>query len=321
MPRESRISPRKSAMLPSKVSDMDPARQPAALVEVFLASLGESVRTGAGGTEALGPRLAAAIEEARAAWPDLDVRDEAYVQHLARHATDDPIAWLERVRADDLFLAFGCASGDAVALAAFDRIHGTEMRSLADRLVPSAIAQEVVQTLHQQLLVASDEREPGIAKYAGQGRLRGWLRVTTVREALRARKKKGLEVPAEENALEAVGTAGADPELRYMKELYKAEFREAFADALAALTARERTLLRYTVIDGLSVDRVGAIYRVHRATAARWVAKARERLVAETRQALMRRLAVGAPEQESILRLIRSDLDLSIRSFLREEAS
>ena len=301
-------------------TNMSPASQPE-LLQAFLASADETVRQSTEDPGKLGTMLGSIVEAARAAWPALGVADAAFAGHLGAHAQDDPVAWLERVRGDDLYLAFACTCGDPAAVAAFDRVHGTEMRMLADRLLPSAVAQEVVQTLHQQLLVASEGRPPGIAKYAGQGRLRGWLRVTTVREAIRARKKKGLEVPAEEQALEAVGTEGADPELRYMKALYKAEFREAFSDALSALTPRERTLLRYTVIDGLSVDRVGVIYRVHRATAARWVAKARERLIVETRRELMRRLAVGGAEQESILRLIRSDLDLSIRSFLREEAS
>jgi len=291
------------------------------LVRAFLRHADPDVRESVDDTESLGQRLEAAIFEVRQAWPDLDLDGEAFVAHLASHAVGEWKDWLDRVRADDLYLAFGCVQGSPAALQAFDRIHGSEMRQLSERLLSPALAQEVVQRLSQQLLVGTDERPPGIAQYAGQGRLRGWLRVTTVREAVRTRKKTGGEVPAEEQALEAAGADGGDPELRYMRELYKGEFRGAFADALTALSVRERTLLRYTVIDGLSVDRIGGIYRVHRATAARWVAKAREHLVVETRRELTRRLAVGGAEQESILRLIRSDLDLSIRSFLREEAS
>lgn len=291
------------------------------LARAFLASAGVSQARAVDETTHLALRLEDIVASARAAWPALDLDDVAFVEHLGSLSAGDLETWLDQLRVDDAYLAFGCARGDAASLEAFERVHAPEMRALAERLLPGAGAQEVVQKLSEQLLVATGTRPPGIARYAGQGRLRAWLRVTTVREAVRARKKAGLETPAEEQALQAVGTEGADPELRYMRELYKAQFREAFSDALAALTPRERTLLRYTVIDGLTVDRVGAIYRVHRATAARWVAKARERLISETRRALMQRLAVGAPEQESILRMIRSDLDLSIRSFLREEAS
>lgn len=290
-----------------------------ALIESFVGNVPGDVRVEA--SEGLGEKLAGIVMAARGAWPSVDVPDEDFVAHMATHATGDVEEWLDRVRGEDLWLAYACSRGDKLALDAFERSHGSQMQVLAERLVSPELAQEVVQVLRQQLLVGDGERPPGIAKYAGQGKLKGWLRVTTVREAVRVRKKHGLEVPSEEQALEGAGARGIDPELRYMKELYKAEFREAFTGALAALTARERTLLRYHVIDGLTVDRVGVIYRVHRATAARWIAAARERLVDETRRELTRRLAVAAPEQESILRLIRSDLDLSIRSFLNEEAS
>ena len=299
---------------------MNPEAKSSDLASAFLACVEHPQPHALDRTE-LEKQLRAILASACAAWPDLDLDEVSFVEHLGSLSPEDFATWLGQLRADDAYLAFGCARGDAASLEVFERVHAAEMRVLAMRLLPEATAQEVVQKLRQQLLVATETRPPGIAKYAGQGRLRAWLRVTTVRESVRARKKAGLEMPAEEQALQAVGTEGGDPELRYMRALYKAQFREAFSDALAALTPRERTLLRYTVIDGLTVDRVGAIYRVHRATAARWVAKARERLVVETRRALMQRLAVGAPEQESILRLIRSDLDLSIRSFLREEVS
>ena len=286
------------------------------LADAFLQSAEQTLRSLDGAD--LEERLEDLLADARAVWPELAVDDLAFLRHVASHTPD--IASLDRVHADELLLAFGCACGVDAALRTFDRVHGAEMRVLAERLLPAALAQEVVQTLEQQLLVATADRPPGIAQFSGQGKMRGWLRVITVREAVRVRKKKGLE-PTIDDALEAVGAEGDDPELRYMKALYKTEFREAFTLALGNLTGRERTLLRYTVIDGLNVDRVGAIYRVHRATAARWVAHARERLVVETRRELTERLAVGGPEQDSILRLIRSDLDLSIRTLLREDAS
>lgn len=293
-------------------------REPTPLADAFLDQGSGAFRTWPTDRATLEESLRSFVREAKAAWPSITIDDVAFVRHVASYASDPGV--MGRMRAGDLLLAFACACGEDTALRSFERVHGTEMRQLAERLVPPALAEEVVQTLHQQLLVATEDRDAGIAKFSGQGKLRGWLRVTTVREAVRIRKKKGLEVPGEVEALEAVGTEGADPELRYMKALYKAEFRQAFVAGLSNLSPRERTLLRYTVIDGLTVDRVGAIYRVHRATAARWVSAARENLVAQTRRELMRRLAVGAVEQESILRLIVSDLDLSIRSLLREEA-
>ena len=102
---------------------------------------------------------------------------------------------------------------------------------------------------------------------------------------------------------------GDDPEIEYMKRTYAAEFRAAFADAMAQLGPREQTLLRYHHIDGLNIDEIGAIYRVHRVTAFRWLEKAKETLVVATLGALKTRLNVSPRELDSVLRLIRCDVD------------
>ena len=75
---------------------------------------------------------------------------------------------------------------------------------------------------------------------------------------------------------------------------HRAEFRRAFNDAAAQLTDRERTLLRYRFYDGLSIDEICVLYRVHGATIARWLAAIREDLFEATRARLIRRLAISA---------------------------
>ena len=105
---------------------------------------------------------------------------------------------------------------------------------------------------------------------------------------------------------------GDDPEIEYMKRTYAAEFRAAFADAMQGLGPREQTLLRYHHIDGLNIDEIGAIYRVHRVTAFRWLEKAKERLVEATLVVMRTRLNVSPRELDSVLRLIRSQVHLSL---------
>lgn len=108
--------------------------------------------------------------------------------------------------------------------------------------------------------------------------------------------------------------AGADdPELSYIKATYRAHFRESFRDALSALGPEERTLLKQSLLDGMSIDGLARVYQVHRAAAARRVAAAREHLVALTRERFQGRVKVTAKECESIFRMMGSQLDVTFR--------
>jgi RNA polymerase sigma-70 factor (ECF subfamily) len=105
-------------------------------------------------------------------------------------------------------------------------------------------------------------------------------------------------------------------ELDFVKEAYRPAFKEAFHEALASLDEKERLLLKQHAVDGLGIDALGELYGVHRATAARWVAKVREAVLDRTRVAFEKRMNVGRAEFESLLRLARSQLDLSLKRVL-----
>ena len=150
-----------------------------------------------------------------------------------------------------------------------------------------------------------------IGDYAGRGALRSWLRVCVSRELVRLAKAQQREEPLEEHLIADPGY-GDDPALEELKAKYRAELADAFRTALSELPARERTLLRYQLIDGLTIDEIGAIFRVHRATAARWLAKIRDDLVTRTRSLMAESLGVDTDEAASIVRLVQSQLDVSV---------
>jgi hypothetical protein len=77
---------------------------------------------------------------------------------------------------------------------------------------------------------------------------------------------EGLRFAAQALAGELVPEAG--PEVTYLKRLSRDEFKAAFAEALEAPSDRELTVLRQYVLDGLGSDRLAALSRGHRATAA-----------------------------------------------------
>nr|HEX4318247.1 sigma-70 family RNA polymerase sigma factor [Kofleriaceae bacterium] len=222
--------------------------------------------------------------------------------------------------AADLELALGCARGDASAIAAFDRayVRVIERAVEAAGATPTQVV-ELVQIVRVRLLVRkAGAAQPAIASYSGKSSLATWLKVIATREAARLLERDRREPHADEEQLERELGAGDTPELAHLKQKYRDEFRVAFAEAVAALPHRDRLVLRQSVLDGLGIDALAAQHGVHRATAARWLAAARDAVVTGTRAAFGARLRVAPDELESVLRLIHSQLDVSLPGALRD---
>jgi RNA polymerase sigma-70 factor, ECF subfamily len=252
--------------------------------------------------------LLAAAQKAR---PELGV-DQAAFGAFLRARPERLDASLDH--AGDLALAFACSRGDPAALRALD----AELLSRLPPMLPArhrGDAAEIVQHLRDKLLVADEAGRVKIGEYGGRGALGGWLRVAAVRVALNIERGKKHEVHLDEDRALAERAAG-DLEIEHLKRKYRTEFREAFTAALEALEARPRNLLRQHYLDGLTMEAIGAIYRVHRITVVRWMEQARASLAKETRRELASRLRVDRSELESILRLIESQMDVSLRAFL-----
>jgi RNA polymerase sigma-70 factor (ECF subfamily) len=124
--------------------------------------------------------------------------------------------------------------------------------------------------------------------------------------------RESRERPTENDFFEDVVDATGDAEAAYLKQACRREFQEAFAAAMTRLDAREKTLLRYAFSDRRTVDEIGVVFGVHRATAARWIAKARERLVSETRAELMASLHIDENDAASIVRAALSHLGTTL---------
>jgi RNA polymerase sigma-70 factor (ECF subfamily) len=112
----------------------------------------------------------------------------------------------------------------------------------------------------------------------------------------------------------------ASPELEHLRRVYTAEFREALLAALGELSAHDRNILRQQYVYRMTIDQIGAIHGVHRVTASRWEVKARTALLAKTRRGLLRQLRIDATELDSIMRVIQSQLDVSLLRYLGDEA-
>lgn len=260
--------------------------------------------------------IAAQHRTAAAAWPTFALALDRYRAHLAQRVADrageDAEHVVRTMPAADLYLAAACSDGDPAALAAFRDVHVPALRQALGKLaLADATIDEAVQRVLVMVFVGEGGR-PQITGYAGRGTLRSWVRTIGVRTG---RRLAGIDHDAApgDDELAGLPAAVADPELELLRARYRDEVKRAFAAAFAELAERERNVLRQYHIDGLTIDQLAALYQVNRATTARWVAAARQALVARTREALVGQFGIAPAEVDSIIRLVRSQLDVSVR--------
>lgn len=202
---------------------------------------------------------------ARAAWPDISVADEELAAYLAARLPAGPPALPSEARAADLYLACACARGDDTAVEAFQRRYFGEIDGAGRRAgAPDGVAAEARQSVARVLFTGPT---PAIATYAGRSDLRGWVRVTAIREVLLLTEKARREVPIGDAAVFDALSPASDLELAFLKDRYRAEFEEAFRAAFGALSDRERALFRHQLLDGWGIDEVAAHHGVHRSSA------------------------------------------------------
>jgi RNA polymerase sigma-70 factor (ECF subfamily) len=290
-------------------------RRAAQFLELVTAPVAERLSTIAD-LDAVLTRL---VDDARAAWPELTMDEAAFLAHLARRLSPE---WTARDRlasvcAADLFLAERCAAGERTAIELllarlFPKLDGPLARVQSS----SAFIDDVKAALRELLLVDKEGAPAKIGEYSGRGALHSFLQVAAMRLAMRATRKLGREIATEDAALVAM-QASSDPELALLKESYRGDFKSAFVEAWRSLTSVERNLLRNHYLDGMTTEQVADLHSVHRATAVRWIARARERLFAATQAQLIERLGLARDEIDSLMRLVQSQLTLSLPRFLR----
>ena len=256
-------------------------------------------------------------ERGRRAWPQLAVTPDAYATFVRRHC---PVAAeLDELIAEDVYLACACANGVPGAVEALEHAYARELTRDLGPLAGDE-ADEFRQLLRQKLFTPIGGAMK-IADYSGRGALRLWLGITAKRTYLDARKslarRQRREEPVDAGLEQALGE---DPELDYLKQRYRSEFKVAFEAALAALQPRQRNLLRLHVLHRVSIVKIAEMYAAHRMTVSRWLESARAALLEGTRAELMKRLAIGDDELDSIMRLIDSRLDASVQRVLRSDA-
>lgn len=235
----------------------------------------------------------------------------ALVELLAAHPVPRS-GWAE-LDLEGLVLARACLRGDAAALEALDRELLPPAAAALRKRASADEVDEAMQVLRARLLVASPPEVPKLAKYSGRGPLGAFLRIAA--SNVLSNLRPAVAVQADDD-LAAVPDA-ADVESRLARRDQQQQFRRVFREAVQTLTARERALLRLSLLDGLSIDELAPMYGAHRATVARWLSAARERLAVVTRSRLATALQLPDDEVERLLTSVQNGFELSLSRALR----
>jgi RNA polymerase sigma-70 factor (ECF subfamily) len=291
------------------------------LAQAFAAAWGARGELGDDLGDDVVDRLVALCEAAHRELPELEdaIDDRALVTALAARAPErDVAAYLDRCHPGELALAQAASRGHAAAIALLERSHRGVLDGVCARYAGAThSAADLRQILREKLYVAPPGGRPRLADYAGLGELASWLRITAVRMFLDLgrRKDRAREVPSDDGEL-AMPDPG-DLSLEVIKAEYRAAVREAMRDAAAALDLADRHLLHQHFIAGLTIDELGVALGIHRATAARRVARARAALVDGTRARLAARLQLSGEELDEVIGMVLSRLDVSIPRLFR----
>jgi RNA polymerase sigma-70 factor (ECF subfamily) len=254
----------------------------------------------------------------RAAHPDVALTAEAFAGHLARCAAaldgDD-----HHQHVGDLFLAAAVLNGDAPAV---DKLRQSCWPLALKYLRPfrEASIDDVAQELWNALLFGEPGKYPKLQSYSGKGPLGAFVGITAQRLALMRLRRDGADARLAGRAAAEINALASDPELAFIKDQHRDSFQEVLKVALQSLDDRARMVLRMYLIDGLSVDRIAKVYGVSQSSVSRWLAKARDAVLDETRRLLSEKLRLSESEFESLWNVLNSELDLSMSRVLGEVA-
>jgi len=251
----------------------------------------------------------------RTAWPGVELSDAAIAANLEQRLAEDAGTLLDDLKDADLYLAIALTTKDPIAVRAFEDKLVPQIDVALRRLrLAGGTADEVKQALRVELLA-----DGKIADFAGRGELAAWVRVSATRKALKLVRRADREETLDEILLDHWPSSTPDPAGKHLRSTYTAELKRAIRDAFSSLEVRQRNLLRQHILDELTIDDLARLYRVHRATCARWLADARADLGKLTRKKLLGSLKVPQGDLDSLLRFLDSDIELSISRILQSK--
>lgn len=288
------------------------------LAHAFRDGLPVEARSGFAASAKLDDALAVLHARGVMGWPTVTLRADHFATEVARRlgatATPEALAELHH----DLYLAVAAHRGDPDAASEVHALCERAVAFAAARLRASPTEADDARSELRRLVFTQDQDRPAaIGAFAGRGDLLGYLRIIVARTLGRSLQRAAKQASLDDELADELA-ARFDPETALMREHYRPEVDAALRAAVAALPDRGRAVLRYSLIDGWSIDQLGACYGVHRATAARWLAATREELGRRIREHLGARLAITDSQVDSIVTMVASGIEVSLARMLAD---
>ena len=214
---------------------------------------------------------------------------------------------------EGLTLAAACLAQLPLALRELDERLLPQVRAALRRRAQDWVVDDVLQQARVKLVLATP---PALAQYRGRGPLQAYVRAVAV-HLLANLEASSKSSPSEDEELASLPDT-AEVEAGLVRLDQQQHFKEAFAQAVAQLSPKQRALLRLNLLDALSIDEIAPLYGAHRSSIARWLAEAREELADHTRAQLALKLRLEGEALESLLRSVQQQFDLSLMSALRQ---
>jgi RNA polymerase sigma-70 factor (ECF subfamily) len=209
--------------------------------------------------------------------------------------------------ATDLYLCAACAAHHEEAIKALAHKTLTFARSAIARVNhDSDFVRDTLQELTVKLLVGPNAK---ILEYKGQGPLVAWLRVVATRTAFDRLRKHHVGAPSESMPYTAASD-NQSVDARLTKARFGGPFQRALSQTMSELSALERNILRMHVVGRCSIDQIGRAYGVHRATAARWLDRAKTRVFAGVHDEFVGKNSLTESEFRSVAGVLWDELRL-----------
>jgi RNA polymerase sigma-70 factor (ECF subfamily) len=255
------------------------------------------------------------VNETIATWLQFQLDRSAFVRHLQAlnvvSAENGAAAHLS-----DLYLAFACLSGNSAALELFasqylDRIPQFVCRVTTDRAQVADVRQAVAEKL---LTGGAGEQTARLASYAGRGPLSAWVRVVAVRTAIDL--VAPVTDPSDASGIGVSLSSLLSAERNVLMERYRPSLERALREAAAALEPHDRTLLRLSLVEGVSTPRLAKMYNVNQATVWRRVDRAKQALLDQVNRLFREWHQMEPTELASLVRDLQNHIDFSLAGLL-----